>query len=373
MFDLSLTEEQHALRKTVQAFAERDVRSALDRGELTPDSAEPLLGEMHAMGLLAPGALDRGGDGVPDAVSLLLVLEECAAADPGLAFALAGSLGAAASLDQLASGADQRHLLTGIGGSRAPRLSLHLHEGFGRNPSEYTTTARRADGGWVISGRKIGVLWPGGADLTVLIARTEDGDLAAFAFDSRSAQPRVERDDVDSGRLGLRAAATGVVVYDDVPLPHGAYLGGDVAATARAVASARLGGAAVALGTARTALAYALRYAAERRAFGRPIADYQAVSFPLADIEMNLHAVRLAAWDATQQIALSADPIDIEQRSGRVAARAYGLACESTRVAVNTLGGHGYLEDHPCERWYRDAATLAAIDFDPLAAPLLLA
>jgi alkylation response protein AidB-like acyl-CoA dehydrogenase len=143
--------------------------------------------------------------------------------------------------------------------------------------------------------------------------------------------------------------------------------------TVRAVARARLAGAAVSLGTARAALTYAVNYAVERHAFGRPIAEYQAVSFPLADIEMNLHAVRLSAFDALQEIGTLDDESLIERCSSRVVNRAHALAADATKLAVNTLGGHGYLEDHPCERWYRDAGMLACLDFDPLDAPLLLA
>jgi alkylation response protein AidB-like acyl-CoA dehydrogenase len=88
---------------------------------------------------------------------------------------------------------------------------------------------------------------------------------------------------------------------------------------------------------------------------------------------MNLHAVRLGAFDVIQDAAGSYDADAIERRTSRVASRAIGVATDATRLAVNVLGGHGFLEDHPCERWYRDAAMLASIDFDPLDAPLLRA
>jgi alkylation response protein AidB-like acyl-CoA dehydrogenase len=276
LFSLSLTEEQIALRTAVQAFADQRVRSALEAGELTPVTAQPLLAELHAMGLLAPAP---AGHGIPDATSLFRAAEELAAVDPGLSYAVFGSAHAALVIGVTGSVSQRQALLPGLAGAAAPRLSLQLFEGFGRQPSEFETTVTATASGWRLSGRKIAVLWPGSADLTVVIARVAaTGALCALAFDAATAAGSVERDDVTAGRVGLRAAHTGIVGYDQVPVPFSARLEGDGLATARAVSAARVTGAAVALGTARAALAYALRYAVERKAFGKAIADYQAVS-----------------------------------------------------------------------------------------------
>jgi alkylation response protein AidB-like acyl-CoA dehydrogenase len=159
----------------------------------------------------------------------------------------------------------------------------------------------------------------------------------------------------------------------DLTLPADAALGGgslDPVALAVSVERIRLILAAVAVGVAQRAIDYASEYARERVAFGRPIAGFQGVSFLLAEKQMRVEAARLAVAEAASLIdgaAAGADALGPLRRAVRETVNyAADAAAMTTRDAVQVLGGHGFLSDHPVELWYRSAAALAALDFDPL-------
>jgi alkylation response protein AidB-like acyl-CoA dehydrogenase len=157
----------------------------------------------------------------------------------------------------------------------------------------------------------------------------------------------------------------------DVTLPADAALGGgslDPVALAVSVERIRLILGAVAVGVAQRAIDYASEYATERVAFGRPIAGFQGVSFLLAEKQMRVEAARLAVAEAASLIdGGGADALGRLRGAVRETVNyAADAAAMTTRDAVQVLGGHGFLTDHPVELWYRSAAALAALDFDPL-------
>jgi alkylation response protein AidB-like acyl-CoA dehydrogenase len=132
------------------------------------------------------------------------------------------------------------------------------------------------------------------------------------------------------------------------------------------VAALRLGVAAVLLGTARAELAYAADYANTRVAFGQPIAAYQGVAFPLVEADMEIDTSRLLLWKAALDIEKLTEIGGIVTRTADVVARCHKTALEAGRHGINTLGGHGFISDHPLEQWHRGSASLAGLDFDPL-------
>lgn len=372
MFDLGLSDEQEAIRKTLRAFCDDRVRSVAEQAEIDPALAETLLGELHALGVTRPVDVRFGGQGIPDRLTMTLIAEELAWGDPGVACAALIPGHAGLMIDALGSEAQKERYLPRFATDPALRPSLLLHEGFGRSPSELQTLAAPQGGPWSITGDKVAVLFPGSADLLVVVARhAETGELLAFLVDHPApAGLAVARDDSASGKLGLNAAPTGCVELRKLEVDDTGRLGGDPGLLHREIASVRLTMAAIALGTARAALAYAIDYARDRVAFGRPISEYQGVSFPLADVEMTLDAARLTVWKAVTELDRFADGPALESATTAAVSTACRVAVDATRKGINTLGGHGFLADHPLERWYRAAATLAAIDFDPLAADL---
>jgi alkylation response protein AidB-like acyl-CoA dehydrogenase len=125
--------------------------------------------------------------------------------------------------------------------------------------------------------------------------------------------------------------------------------------------------AAVALGAGTRAREYAHAYAAQRIAFGRPILDFQGVAFPLVDAAMQLDAAWLGLLDLATRIDNS-DP-DAPKEVSAMINECHAAATAATREGIQTLGGHGFLADHPVERWYRCTALLSTLDSDPFYAP----
>src|SRR5262249_34718960 len=254
-------------------------------------------------------------------------------------------------------------------GADPPAAGVWLYEGYGRAPSELRARADRTASGWVLSGAKAEVQLAGARGLHVAIARRSDtGALGAFAVIGEPPGMRVARGDRPLGRIGLGCAPTAALELDAIALPEDAQLGdGDDLALARAIAQIRLTLPALAIGCARAALEFARRYATERVAFGRPIAAFQGVAFPLADQDMAVDAARLELWEVARAVESGAEVASIERLTASAIAHAGEAALQATREGVQTLGGHGFISDYPVERWYRCAAALAAIDCDPAA------
>lgn len=320
-------------------------------------------------GLVSGLRAEHGGDGLIDAATQMAAAENLAYGDPGIALAALWS-GAAATLLSEHGTAEQ--------GDRARRLSrdaaapgaIAMYEGFGRGPDEWTTTVGGGAGTITVRGTKVGVPFAAAADPLIVVGTDADtGTLRAVVVPAGA--PGVTLEPAD-GAIALSATQSLVASFD-VTLPADAALGGgslDPVALAVSVERIRLILGAVAVGVAQRAIDYASEYATERVAFGRPIAGFQGVSFLLAEKQMRVEAARLAVAEAASLIdggAAGADALGPLRRAVRETVNyAADAAAMTTRDAVQVLGGHGFLTDHPVELWYRSAAALAALDFDPL-------
>jgi alkylation response protein AidB-like acyl-CoA dehydrogenase len=369
MYDLNRSEEQTTLIELVHAFAEKELRPAARDAERARAVPVAVANALHTLGVACPIPEVFDGQGVPDLVTYLMIAEELAWGDPGIAYAALGAGHAALLIGQCGTREQQRGWLPRFTEAAPAAGSVLLYEGFGRAPSELRTRAEKTPLGWLITGAKAEVLHPAAPEVSVIVARrTDTGALAAFVAAGPLAGALVTRDDRALGRIGLGAATTGALELASVVLPESALLaGGDALALPRAIAWVRLTLPALALGCARAANEYARQYATERIAFGKPIASFQGVAFPLADQDMAIDAARMELWETARVVETSADATQIERLTTSCVTRACAVAVQATREGIQTLGGHGFITDYPVERWYRCAAALAAIDFDPAA------
>ena len=316
---------------------------------------------------LRRGQFDVGsvGFGSVDAVDVAAAAESLAYGDAGVALAAVATW--------------QAHILAGETATPGRLESVLLYEGFSRSPSRFRTRALHTSAGWQISGRKESVVHPTTADSFVVVARASESDggasdgLGVFRVPATSAGLRVERDDTIERQLGLRAAPMGAIRLDSVHATRLDDAAAEPMLVHRRIARCRALLAAVELGLARASLQYAVEWAKSRMAFGQPIASYQGVSFVLADLATAVDAVKLNLVDTLMQIDELTSVDDVEQRIGRLVARAGALATSAGREAVNILGVHGIVTEHPVERWYRSCAPLSVIDFDPTTVALEIA
>jgi alkylation response protein AidB-like acyl-CoA dehydrogenase len=192
------------------------------------------------------------------------------------------------------------------------------------------------------------------AELLLVAASLDDGRPALFLVETAGVEVR------PAPAMGVRAAATADVRLDDVRVPAANLLAeGDPAVYAECVRRARLGWCALAIGTARAVLDHVIPYVNERRAFGEPISHRQAVAFAVADMAVELEGMRLLTLRAAARA-------DAGKEIARDVALARALcAAKGTRIGsdgVQLLGGHGYVREHPVERWYRDLSAIGLME-----------
>lgn len=350
MFDIDRSDDTLAVVELARSIAADLLAPAgrdADRVGVVPAAVDTALFDS---GLVAPVAEAHNGGGVPSVVAHLSAVEALAHGDGGIAARAVWSGAAALLLGRIANPQQQSRWLPRI--ATQPRtMATALYEGFGTSPSDFDTFVMI--GG--VTGRKLAVCNPLDADHLLVI-----GANGAAIIGTQASGVFI---DEAPGRLALGAASLSCVRMESVePLdvfgPSDSFTLG--------VSHVRLLNAAIALGTAQRALEYASAYANERIAFGKPIASFQGVSFMLAEAALRVGAARLEMIDTAQHI--DAGIVDgLETATTNAVNYACNAAMTATRDAVQVLGGHGFITDHPVERWYRVAATIAAIDFDPLA------
>jgi alkylation response protein AidB-like acyl-CoA dehydrogenase len=312
-------------------------------------------------GLSAPLSEDLGGGGVPSAVTHLLAVEQLAYGDAEITLASMWGGAGALLISEHGTDAQRAELIARLANPES-RCALALYEGFGRDVTEFQTTLT-LDGDYVrVVGQKVAVPFAADADLMVVIGiDTVSGALKAALVSGTDPGITVSS---PSGGLAMRAAGLSTVSFDTTIRTSDLLDDRDLAHT---VGRLRLMLAAAQTGMAQRALEYAAEYAKQRIAFGKPIASFQGISFMLADAFSRTEQARLEILDAA---ALTDGQGDLDRMTRAVSA-AVSYACENaaetTRNAVQVLGGHGFMTEYPVERWYRTAAFLSTLDFDPLA------
>jgi acyl-CoA dehydrogenase len=356
-FDLQPTDEQKALKDNLHAFAEDVIRPRARDAEAAGRTPPEVMTQIHELGVAAPVEEEFGGGGIFDAVTHCMAAEELAWGDPGIAYdALASGL-AAIVIGSAGNDGQKKRFLPSFAGAEPARSFVAIGEKVAAGDLESLETTVDAD---KATGQKYFVVAPTEATLGVVVGRNGD-DLGAVVFEAGSGYEVVKPED----KLGLQAVPTAVVTFDGEgsALPPGADLD-------QAILWAKLVTGAIAVGCARAALEYASQYAVEREAFGKPIGAFQAISFKVADMAIEVDAARLSVWRAAWKIDRSeATLADVAEAN----AQALTTAIRCGDDAVQILGGHGYMRDHLVEKWFRDAVTLSVFDAPDLLGDLMVA
>ncbi len=343
--------DEQAIVEQVHAFAADEMRPAARTCEERGGLPDALLTRTHAIGLPMLEYPERlGGLGLGMATRVL-VEEELAWGDAGIAAALPGpGMAGYAVLECAAPTAAEVLLAPFTCDVRRSGALLVGDDVSGCEPEGVRLTAVQEAPGWRLRGRLF-PLAPADAGLLAVIAAGPAGRPEVFAFDGDapgvSVGPRLPT-------LGLGALASAEVSLD-CALEDAACLERPER-LAEVLDRARLVTAARAVGLARAAFEHAARYATERRAFGRPVAEHQAIAFMVADMAVAIDAARALLWRAAWRF-------DRGERAGAEVAMALAQALEAAMTvstdAVQVLGGHGFMQDHPVEKWMRDAKSLA--------------
>ena len=352
MFGFEPTEEQKMLIEAVHRYAENDLRAAAHEADESGELPVDLIEKGWELGVLQASVPERyGGFGERSAVTGALAAEELAWGDLSGALAVMAPGGYALSV-LLAGSEEQKSSLIPpvIEAEWKPYVSAFVESDFDFYPGDMRTTATADNGDYLISGRKAHVPYGERAEDLLTFANL-DGQIEAFTVPTDTKGVEVgEREML----LGIQALPTFPVVYDKVRVPASARLEGIDAP--QILASFNVATAALAIGLSRAAYEYALEYAKDREAFGAPIAQKQAIAFMLAEMATELDGARLMVWEAAWEIDQGDD-------ASRTAYLALTNASETAMMvsdrAVQILGGHGYIREHPVERWMRNARGLS--------------
>jgi alkylation response protein AidB-like acyl-CoA dehydrogenase len=356
VIDFTPNEAQEAIVTAARQFAARTLapRAALlDREGGFPRES---LAEAAELGLLGINVPEELGGVAAGAVAYALAVVELGRVCASTTVALTVSNMVAEVIAKFGS-ASQREL-------HVPRLCAGAYvvggfalseAGAGSDPGAMTTRARRVDGGWLLSGQKLWITSGTDAGLFVVWARTSDAPgtrgISAFLVDGDA--PGVERGRPEH-KMGQHGSTTTPLSFHDVELGDEALLGDEgegFRIAMMALDGGRIGIASLALGCGLQANDVARDYAVERTQFGRPIADYQAIQWMLADSATEMEAARLlvlrAAWLKEQ-----GKPFTREASMAKLFASERGYAaCDR---AIQVLGGYGYTREFPVERLLRD-------------------
>jgi alkylation response protein AidB-like acyl-CoA dehydrogenase len=349
LFDLTPDDEQQMLRESVRDFALAKLRPAAQAANDACATPPELLSQSNELGLTMVGVPEELGGAVAErsAVTTVLMAEALAAGDMGIAVACLAPAAVSTALSLWGDADQQATYLHEFVGENVPAAALALLEPAPLfNPFKLRARARRAGGGFALDGVKALVPRAADSELFIIGAELEGEHPALFIVEPGAKGLSIEPEPA----MGIRGAATGRLLLEGVKLPEGARLGESDSFT-ECVQLGRLGWCALAVGTGQAVLDYLIPYVNERKAFGEPISNRQAVAFTVANVAIELDGMRLATYRAASRIDQSL-PFAREVALARRLCGERGMAIGSDGVQM--LGGHGYVKEHPVERWYRD-------------------
>jgi alkylation response protein AidB-like acyl-CoA dehydrogenase len=359
-FDLTPDDDQKMIVETVSEFADEVLRPAAPDADADAQFPAELIAKAAELGITAIN-IPEDFDGIAEhrtTVTNALVAEALAYGDMGLALPILAPGGVASALTHWGSADQQATYLPEFAGENVPQACVAIAEPHALfDPTALQTKAVRTPSGYRLTGVKSLVPAAASAELFIVGAQL-NGKPTMFIVESSSPGLTVKADP----SMGVRGAALGQVMLDNVAVPLHARLGEDEASEddyLEAIALARLGWAALAVGTCHAVLDYVVPYIKEREAFGEPIAHRQSVAFMAANIAIELDGLRLITWRGA---ARAEQGLPFRREAGLAKRFGTDKAMQIGLDGVQLLGGHGFTKEHPVERWYRDLRVLGVAE-----------
>jgi alkylation response protein AidB-like acyl-CoA dehydrogenase len=355
--NFELSEQQKLLRQTIGDFARAEIApGASQRDELArfPHELVPKMADLGLFGVMVPE--EYGGAGL-DALSFAIMIEEIARVDAAVALMLASHNSLCAG-HILSFGDEQQkrdYLPSLARGEKLGAWALTEPEA-GSGAQYLKTRARRIGAEWVLNGDKLYITQGSVAGIYVIMASTEPerGGEGVSAFILERERPGLQVVRVEN-KLGVRASDTAQIRLEEIRVPEQNLLGDLNHGYRDALAildGGRIGIGALALGIAGAALEASVKYAKERRQFGKPIAEFEAIQWKLADMATEIDGARLLVYRAAE---LKGNGLAYKRAASEAKLFASEVAARATNQALQIHGGAGYMKDCPVERYFRDA------------------
>jgi alkylation response protein AidB-like acyl-CoA dehydrogenase len=351
-----LTEEERAIRETVRDFAESEIRPHVMEWDEAQAFPRQLLDKLGALGFLGCFVPEEYGGAALTVSQYIGLIEELARVDGSVSLSVAAHNSLCTNhLVMFGSAQQKRDYLPRLASGEWLGAWGLTESGSGSDAGGMETTARRDGGGWLLKGQKTFITHGSTGQIAVITAVTDrskgKNGISAFAvpMDTPGIRPGKKEN-----KLGMRASDTSTILIEDCRLPGDALIGEEndgFKQALRILDGGRIGIASLAVGMARGAYEAALKYARERRQFGRAIADFQAIQFYLAEMATEIDAASLL----TRRAAAARDAGEHVTKLSAMAKYFAGEMC--VRVADRALqihGGYGFVKDYPVEKFYRD-------------------
>jgi butyryl-CoA dehydrogenase len=373
--NFELTEQQALLQQTIRDFAQAEIApgaSERDEAARFPRELIPKMADLGLFGVMIPESY--GGAGL-DPLSFAIIIEEIARVDASVALLLASHNSLCAG-HILAAGSEEQkraHLPSLASGKKLGAWALTEPEG-GSDAASLKTRAVRDGDDWIITGDKLFITQGSVAGTYVIMASTASaeqgvgsreqgagstesdphrgGGISAFIVERERAGLNVVRVE---NKLGVRASDTAQLRLEEIRVPKDNLLGElnhGYRDALKVLDGGRIGIGAMAVGIARAALEESLRYAKERRQFGKAIAEFEAIQWKLADMATEIDAARLLVYRAAE---LRQNGLPFKRMAAQAKLFASEVASRATGQAIQIHGGAGYMKDAPVERYFRDA------------------
>lgn len=359
LFDVTPDEDQQMLVEVAKQFAAEAIRPAAQEADHDSKTPQELLEQAAELGVTILGVPESLGGVVAErsAVTSVLIAEQLGHGDIGIAVSILAPGAVPTALGLWGDADQQAKYLPAFTEDNAPAAALAIVEPRPLfNPLKLDTTAKKDGTGFVINGVKSMVPRAADDELFIVAADLENSGPALFIVESKTEGVFTEPEP----GMGLRAAETGKLILENVKVPADALLGGgDLAVYEECIHRSRIAWCALATGAAQAALDYLIPYVNTRDAFGEPISHRQSVAFKISDIGIETDAMRLLTYRAASRA-------DMGRTFAREAALARKLCTDKGMQigsdSVQLLGGHGYIKEHPAERWYRDLRAVGVME-----------
>ncbi|AUJ24133.1 acyl-CoA dehydrogenase family protein [Virgibacillus dokdonensis] len=361
MINLELTPEQLEIKEISNYFAINEIRPVakyFDEKEIYP---RLIVEKAHKLGLTTLTFPKKfGGQGITDPLIPLIMIEELAWGCAGINAAITSSYLPAEAIFSLGNYEQQERFIPIFGDKKELKIgAVALTESeAGSNISSMKTRAVKKGDYYVLNGSKKFIGNGGIADIHIIFAKVEDDDgfdtIAPFVIDNKEIKgfSLVKKDE----KMGIRATHTAEIKLENVEIPvenrlsKGKSSKEDYRGLLNMLNNTRPLVSAAAVGLARAAFEYSLDYAKNRIQFNQPIINHQGIGFLLTEMTTKIDAARLLTWQAGL-----ADSLEKGLKSSKAKLYSAEIAMEVTTNAVQILGGHGYVKEHPVEKWMRDA------------------
>jgi alkylation response protein AidB-like acyl-CoA dehydrogenase len=354
--DFRPTEEQVLLRRTVREFAETEIRPHVREWDQEQHFPAELRTKLAALGLLGIQFPEKYGGAGMSAIDYCICIEELARVDPAISLSVAAHNGLCSAHIALFGSEEQKQkfLVPLARGEKIGAWGL-TESTSGSDAAGMRTTATRAGNCWVLNGAKTFTTHGRVGNVMVVMAVTDRaaGTKGISAFIVEHGTPGMSPGKKED-KLGMRASDTSEVLFDNCRIPADQLLGDEgqgFVETMQVLDAGRIGIAALSVGLAQGAYEAALSYSRERRAFGKPIAGFQAIQWKLADAATKIEAARLLTYQAAY----------LKERGRRTTLESSMAKLYASEIAVKVAddcvqihGGYGFVKDYPAEKYFRD-------------------